>query len=113
MLCIKVITSRRAASVIAKFSLTNATYDFSFVGCSVIFTYKQKLSAQQSLCSLHLQLLSRSLLFLTADTRRFRAMCQRTPEVNNVVLTALKYLIGLISATIISWNNALTLTGLK
>src|SRR4029434_3438587 len=31
VLCIKVITSRRAASVIAKFSLTNATYNFSFV----------------------------------------------------------------------------------
>src|SRR4029434_7447782 len=56
VLCIKVI---------AKFSLTNATYNFSFVGCSVIFTLKQKLSAQQSLCSLHLQLPSRSLLFLT------------------------------------------------
>src|SRR4029434_3761662 len=98
--------------VIAKFSLTNATYNFSFVGCSVIFTLKQKLSAQQSLCSLHLQLPSRSLLFLTAGTRRFRAICQCTSEVNKVALTALKYFIALISATIISKINALTLTAL-
>src|SRR4029434_2146244 len=47
MLCIKVI---------AKFSLTNATYNFSFVDCSVILAFKQRLSAQQSLSSLHLQL---------------------------------------------------------
>src|SRR4029434_2268031 len=102
LLCIKVITSRRAASVIAKFSLTNATYNFSFVGCSVTFTLKQKLCAQQSLCSLHLQLPSRSLLFLTAGTRRFRVMCQCTSEVNKFALTALKYFIALISDTIIS-----------
>src|SRR4029434_10483536 len=102
VLCTKVITSRRAASVIAKFSLTNATYNFSFVGCSVIFTLNQKLSAQQSLCSLHLQLPSRSLLFLTAGTRRFRVKCQCTSEVNKVALTALKYFIALIFATIIS-----------
>src|SRR4029434_10997050 len=56
LLCIKVITSRRAASVIVKFNLTNATYNFSFVDCSVILPIKQKLSAQQSLSSLHLQL---------------------------------------------------------
>src|SRR4029434_5724147 len=56
VLCIKVITSRRAASVIAKFSLTNATYNFSFVDCSVILALKQRLSAQQSLSSLYLQL---------------------------------------------------------
>src|SRR4029434_5048372 len=56
VLCIKVITSRRAASLIAKFSLTNATYNFSFVDCSVILALKQRLSAQQSLSSLHLQL---------------------------------------------------------
>src|SRR4029434_9600692 len=56
VLCIKVITSRRAASVIAKFSLTNATYNFSFVDRSVILALKQRLSAQQSLSSLHLQL---------------------------------------------------------
>src|SRR4029434_6663623 len=56
VLCLKVVTSRRAASVIAKFSLTNATYNFSFVDCSVILALKQKLSAQQSLSSLHLQL---------------------------------------------------------
>src|SRR4029434_2076546 len=42
--------------VIATFSLTNATYNFSFVDCSVILPLKQKLSAQQSLSSLHLQL---------------------------------------------------------
>src|SRR4029434_8732073 len=53
---IKVITSRRAASVIAKFGLTNATYNFSFVDCSVILALKQRLSTQQSLSSLHLQL---------------------------------------------------------
>src|SRR4029434_293822 len=47
VLCIKVI---------AKFSLTNATYNFSFVDCSVILALKQRLSAQQSLSSLHLQL---------------------------------------------------------
>src|SRR4029434_5386329 len=40
----------------AKFSLTNATYNFSFVDCSVILPLKQKLSAQQSLSSHHLQL---------------------------------------------------------
>src|SRR4029434_1906499 len=45
VLCIKVI---------AKFSLTNATYNFSFVDCSVILALKQRLSAQQSLSSLHL-----------------------------------------------------------
>src|SRR4029434_7313982 len=56
LLCIKVITSRRAASVIAKFSLTNATYNFSFVDCSVILALKQRLSGQQSLSSFHLQL---------------------------------------------------------
>src|SRR4029434_56331 len=56
VLCIKVITLRRAASVIAKFSLTNATYNFSFVDCSVILALKQRLSAQQSLIALHLQL---------------------------------------------------------
>src|SRR4029434_7062039 len=56
VLCIKVITKTRAASVIAKFNLTNATYNFSFVDCSVILPIKQKLSAQQSLSSLHLQL---------------------------------------------------------
>src|SRR4029434_5224145 len=44
------------ASVIAKFSLTNATYNFSFVDRYVILPLKQKLSAQQSLISLHLQL---------------------------------------------------------
>src|SRR4029434_4969787 len=53
---------RRAASVIAKLSLTNATYNFSFVDCSIILALKQRLSAQQSLSSLHLQLPSRSLL---------------------------------------------------
>src|SRR4029434_5966251 len=103
VLCIKVITYRRAASVIATFSLTNATYNFSFVDCSVILPLKQKRSAQQSLSSLHLQLPSRSLLSkLTADTRQFRAMGQRAPEVNKVALTAFKYFIALISATIIS-----------
>src|SRR4029434_2282855 len=56
VLCIKVITSRRAASVIAKFSLTNATYNFRFVDCSVILALKQRFSTQQSLSSLHLQL---------------------------------------------------------
>ena len=39
--------------------------------------------------------------WLTAGTRRFRVR-GRTPEVNKVVLTALKYFIALISATIIS-----------
>ena len=34
-------------------------------------------------------------------TRRFRVRGQRTPEVNKVALTALKYFIALISATII------------
>ena len=34
--------------------------------------------------------------------RRFRVRGQRTPEVNKVALTALKYFIALISATIIS-----------
>src|SRR4029434_7881452 len=53
---------RRAASVTAKFSLTNATYNFSFVDCSVILPLKQKLFAQQSLSSLHLPLPSQSLL---------------------------------------------------
>src|SRR4029434_3070146 len=48
VLCIKVITSRRAASVIAKFSLTNATYNFIFVDCSVILALKQRLSAPQN-----------------------------------------------------------------
>ena len=33
---------------------------------------------------------------------KFAAMGQRTPEVNKVALTAFKYLIALISATIIS-----------
>src|SRR4029434_9477620 len=56
VLCIKVITSRQAASVIAKFSLTIATYNFIFVDCSVILALKQRLSTQQSLSSLHLQL---------------------------------------------------------
>src|SRR4029434_3310947 len=56
LLCIKVITSRRAASVMAKFSLTNATYNFSFVDCSIILGVQQRLSAQQSLSSFHLQL---------------------------------------------------------
>src|SRR4029434_10759418 len=37
---------------------------------------------------------------------------QRTPEVNKVALTALKYFIALISATIISYINAFTLTAL-
>src|SRR4029434_8164562 len=45
-----------AASVMAKFSWTNATYNFSFVDCSVNLPIKQQLSAQQSLSSLHLQL---------------------------------------------------------
>ena len=45
-------------------------------------------------------------------TRRFRVSGQRTPEVNKVALTALKYFIALISATIISYINALTLTAL-
>src|SRR4029434_611883 len=64
VLCIKVIviTLRLAASVIATFSLTYATYNFSFVDCSVILPLKQKLSAQQSLSSLSLQLPSPSLL---------------------------------------------------
>ena len=35
-------------------------------------------------------------------TRRFRVRGQRTPEVNKVALTAFKYFIALISATIIS-----------
>src|SRR4029434_8397430 len=43
VLCIKVITSRQSASVIAKFSFTNATYNFSFVDCSVILALKQRL----------------------------------------------------------------------
>ena len=35
-------------------------------------------------------------------TRRFRVSGQRTPEVNKVALTALKYFIALIAATLIA-----------
>ena len=45
-------------------------------------------------------------------TRRFRVRGQRTPEVNKVALTALKYFIALIAATLIAQINALTLTAL-
>ena len=45
-------------------------------------------------------------------TRRFRVGGQRTPEVNKVALTALKYFIALIAATLIALINALTLTAL-
>src|SRR4029434_5600974 len=61
-----------AASVMAKFSWTNATYNFSFVDCSVNLPFKQKLSAPQSLSSLQLQLPSWS--HLTAGTWRFRVI---------------------------------------
>ena len=49
---------------------------------------------------------------LCIGTRRFRVRGQRTPEVNKVALTALKYFIALIAATLISWINALILTDL-
>ena len=45
-------------------------------------------------------------------TRRFRVRGQRTPEVNKVALTALKYFNALIAATLIASINALTLTAL-
>ena len=45
-------------------------------------------------------------------TRRFRVRGQRTPEVNKVALTALKYFIALIAATLIASINTLILTAL-
>ena len=45
-------------------------------------------------------------------TRRFRVRGQRTPEVNKVALTALKYFNALITAKLIASINALTLTAL-
>ena len=42
-------------------------------------------------------------------TRRFRVRGQRTPEVNKVALTALKYFITLIAATLIALFTALVI----
>src|SRR4029434_9581603 len=75
-------------SIVLSFCLLNRNFPPNNPSALSIFNYRLGLSYE-----------------LTADTQRFRA-------INKVALTALKYFIALISTTIISYINALTLTAL-
>src|SRR4029434_2339793 len=89
----------------ATFSLTNATYNFSLsiVPSFSLLNRNVPPNNPSALSIFHYRLCLSYLTDVTSGTRRYRVIGQRTPEVNKVVLTALKYCIALISATIISY----------
>ena len=84
-------TAESAASVIAKFSLTNASYNFVLTIVPSFCLFNRNFPPNNPSVFSIFNSVSASLL--TAGTRRFRVR-GKTPEVNKVALTALKYFIA-------------------